>query len=619
VYATNVKLNGDYTNVVCAQGVGLSISYLLNEPATRGVTISVLSGTNAVRTIVVPAGGPGALLGTNSVAWDGLDYNSNGLPAGTYSVAVTAAAAGFTNWTQTSVDTNAGSYAFDPVAIAVDQNPGSRYFGRVFVSNAEPNTGGTNVGDGVGVLKLNADGSPGEESPTNWLATGGYDWAGDGFSPWKIRVSADDHVYVMDDTQEGPTPGTIYRWDPTFDTNSEASVLETNNLSGDILFVPSFALSGSGTNSQLWFADFLEPIIIPNGSKGVQRFNLTNGLCASNDTGTAVVGVAAGITGTNLDQSPVDVAIDSNQNIFVIQSIDDSPDSSPPVLKFPPYNPATNGGVAEMTPLWFAGNNAPSYEYASGIAVDSTSTHLAVAFGGDTNGSLGIFSAASGSLIATLDVGQNDPVTHKNTDCAWDAAGNVYTTRTYDDNTTPCVWRVYSPPGTNQALTVAPETLQVAAAPVQSPQITKIAESSGIVTITFTAGSNEPPSAFLVLGTAVITVPYSIISAATVSRVSSGVFQATFPASLAQQFYRIEIAAKVPPRISTLTMTNSTININFSASQADYPWYFTLQSAGAANGAFTNVPSASATQVSPGEFKFTTPLSAPSGFYRIRR
>jgi FlgD Ig-like domain len=621
VYATNIKLDGNYTNLVCAPGTGLSISYLLNEPATMGVTVSILSGANAVRTIAVPAGSPGALRGANSVTWDGLDSNSNNLSGGTYSVAVTAAATGFTNWTQTSVDTNAGNYVYDPVAIAVDQNQGSRYFGRVFVSNAEANTGGTNVGDGVGILKLNADGSPAEESPTNWITTGGYDWAGDGFSPWKIRISADDHVYIMDDNQEGnPLPGTVYRWDPTLATNAEQTVLSTTNFLDQDPFVPSFALSGSGTNSQLWWADYIETFSTdPNFSKGVVRYNLTNGICGSNDTGTIAVGTydyAGNLTGSNLDEAPRDVAIDREGNIDVIQ---DTNYISAAVLSFPAYNPASNGGAPEITPTWFVGNNDPNYAEPLGIAVNPASAQIAVAFQGSTNGSVKILSSTNGSLVANLDLGSGDSVTHVDSDCAWDAAGNVYVAR-YPNANAPGVWRVFSPPGTNQAVTVAPENFQVPGSPIQPPEITKIAESGGVVTITFTAASSEPTSAFLVLGASVVTGPYSAISGATVSSVSSGVFQATLPASLAQAYYRIEITTGVTtPRISTLTLSNNLININFTGSQADSPSNFHLQSASAPKGSFADVADASATQVGPGQFTFTTPVNAPFAFYRIRR
>ena len=71
VYATNIKLNGSTNNPTIVVGQNVSISYILNEPASAGVTIGILSGTNVVRTISVPAGNPGPTLGTNTVTWNG--------------------------------------------------------------------------------------------------------------------------------------------------------------------------------------------------------------------------------------------------------------------------------------------------------------------------------------------------------------------------------------------------------------------------------------------------------------------------------------------------------------------------------------------------------------------
>lgn len=630
VYATNVKLNGDYTNVVCAAGTGLTISYLLNEPATRGVTVNILYGNNPVRAITVPAGGPGALLGTNSVAWDGLDSNSNALPGGMYSVAVTAMATGFTNWTQTSVDTNPGNYVWSPEGIAVDQNRGSRYFGRVFVGNADVNTQGTNVGDSIGILKLNADGSPAEESPTNWLSTGGYDWSGGNASPWKLEISADDHVYVMDG---GSTPqGLVFRWDAVISTNSQQAVLQPDNLgSGGTVSPNGLAMYTSGTNSQLWIADYRAWLGFgPSGSEGAIKYNLTDGICATNDTGVSVVGTHdnadGSATGTNLDQSAYDLVLDKNQNIYVIQNINDPPDISARVLRFPAYDPSTNGGAPETVATWFAGTNDDSYNNAYGIAVDSTVTYVAVAIGGPKNGNgvLRILSAADGSLVTDLDTDTNTPDTHEDTACAWDAAGNVYVSRYYDppspEGVVEGMWRVFSPPGQNQSTTVAPETVQVIGSPVQPPVVTKITQSNGLVAMTFTAGIGEPPSSFSVLGASVVTGPYSAISGVSISTVSPGVFQATFSSSMAQAYYRIEIpSGVVAPRITSLALSGDSVTVNFGAGQADASWYFTLQSAGALHGRFADVSSTSATQVGPGQFKFVAPANGPSQFYRIRR
>src|SRR5689334_12443327 len=76
VYATAVKLNGAFTNVVAGPvtngATNVVISYVLNEPATAGVTVQVKLGTATVRTFTLSSG-PGTSKGTNSVTWNLLD------------------------------------------------------------------------------------------------------------------------------------------------------------------------------------------------------------------------------------------------------------------------------------------------------------------------------------------------------------------------------------------------------------------------------------------------------------------------------------------------------------------------------------------------------------------
>jgi hypothetical protein len=69
-----------------------------------------------------------------------------------------------------------------------------------------------------------------------------------------------------------------------------------------------------------------------------------------------------------------------------------------------------------------------------------------------SNGNLAIFNAADGTLITNISKASN----HDHTDVAWDNVGNVYDLDNFDSR-----WRVYSPPGTNQASTVAVEMIQV--------------------------------------------------------------------------------------------------------------------------------------------------------------
>src|ERR1035441_4250846 len=60
VYATKIKTNGGTTNLSPQPGSSLSISYILNEPASAGVTVQVLSGATAVRSISLAGGLAGA-------------------------------------------------------------------------------------------------------------------------------------------------------------------------------------------------------------------------------------------------------------------------------------------------------------------------------------------------------------------------------------------------------------------------------------------------------------------------------------------------------------------------------------------------------------------------------
>jgi len=102
-------------------------------------------------------------------------------------------------------------------------------------------------------------------------------------------------------------------------------------------------------------------------------------------------------------------------------------------------------------------------EYAYGVAVDPAARHVAVAVRGygpadqdggfvGTNGSVMVFDAAGGGLVARLD----GDSTNDFIGVAWDNVGNLYAT-----DLTASVWRAYSPPGANQATTPAVPVIQV--------------------------------------------------------------------------------------------------------------------------------------------------------------
>jgi hypothetical protein len=608
VYATHIRLNGGTTNIAAAAGDIISISFLLNEPASLGTTVQIRSGANVVRSLSFLPQTQGTLRGFNEITWDGTDGSGQAVAGGTYSVAVLARSSGYTNWTQTTSDTeDLNTYVLDGRGIAVDHNPASPYYGRIFVANSFPGQGGV-AGDTLGILKFNADTSDADEGVSS-ADTDGHAWTDAHTSPWKLMVSADDYVYVDD----MGTRGEIFRWDPTFSSNSMVAVLQTNNQPpGAILSGP--AITGAGTNTQIWMTDILTPTVYKwtvNGSM----------VCASNDTGSVIV--------TNTFTNFFDIALDPSANMYTCAYVRTDGDPSPRVFRYHAYDPSTNNGLPETNADWAVGAGDDTYAGASGIAVDPTGTYVAVAFEGpaglfSTNGNTKILWATNGALVANLDLGlvvQGD-ANHDDTDCAWDAVGNVY----YIDNYASR-WRAISPPGTNQATTVGLATIQLSGAPPPPPpsgtlKIVNITVLGSNVNIDFTAGTNDSAASFSIRAASTVNGVYSKI-AAVVTQVSPGRFHAVFPLGPATQYFRIVGQGTTPPpsqpAFTKITFNGANAVLTFSDNSGTAASAFTLLGASVVNGTYAPLSIAPITQTSPGVFQASVPLSGPAQFYRIRR
>ncbi len=450
VYATNIRVQNAYLG----QGDPLAISYILNEPASAGVVVEVLSDTNVFRTFSISSG-YGTLRGTNTIIWDGQDDFGTNIAKGSYSLRITAKSDGFTNWTQISDDENPGNYVYEPRSIAINCNSNSPFYGRVFVGNSHINPSrNTEPGDKVGILKLNADGSPAEEGE---FSTGDYPWAGDFFSPWKIEVSEDDKVYINDWTKNG----VVIAFDQLISTNYQI-VLSTNNwpiagvdtnsnttnysnLSGPFI-------TGSGTNTKVWMADisFNQNPDIAH-SVGIRRWDLTNnGATGPDDTGTTII--QAGF-GSDLNLYPYDVCVDKNGKIYVAQYRANPTDLAKKIFRFPAYD---DSGNPELTADWKAGD--PDYLVgAFGIAVNKDATLVGVAL--REGAALVVLDAETGTNVTTI----NPAFGHDRRDVAWDNVGNLYSVDNYES-----IWRAFSPPGTNQATTLGLQTFQVIDKPLLS-------------------------------------------------------------------------------------------------------------------------------------------------------
>jgi hypothetical protein len=579
VYPTNIKINGTLQGAASVgQGSGASISYLLNEPASLGVTIQILSGATVVRTLSIAGGSAGTTRGLNTVAWDGKNNSNAALAPGNYTVKISASSSGYLDWTAISNDNDPGMAAHYPWGMDVDKNTNSAYYGRVIVGSA--------AGSGpdparTGLYKMNADGSVADEG---WFGDAGYHTDDGGstatdqmpnaqaheswtWNPATIRIAEDDRIYWCD----GSAVGAIIAADILATTNQvvitsgtyvsapdfshwggphnyqdcpEVSMLDTSGYG-----LRQFDICNAGTtNAAIYLVDYGD---YPDW--GVWMWHLVGGQSDTNDTvGTQVVASSS----TDFPWTcAAGVSVDYNLDVFVSSGRHNATDTSTRVGLYTNWNSGvlpqpTNAeyagsmgyvlGNGPATPAWLVAN-PDAQPYVTSIydtVIDSRvhPTKVAVCMAnGDTaaggynghNGGIRVLNAADGSVVVT-----NLDIANWYNGVAFDNVGNVYGCSRSSNK-----WRVWSPPGANNATTPAVATLQVIAPPV----ITSITVAAGTATIHFTGAASDPASAFTLLSSGAVTPlsGYGPAAGASITG-SAGTYQATVTTSGTAQFYRIK-------------------------------------------------------------------------------
>jgi len=435
VYATDIKVNGSLSTITDPGSGPVTITYRLNQAATLGVTVNILQGTSVVASL-----SGGTNLGLNSVVWGATNSSGTVLSNGTYSLSVTAAASGFTNWQQISVDSNAGNYAFYPGGLAVNNNTNSPYYGRVLLGCGYANGSATNPisGDLIldGIYKLNADGSFADE--------GGFGYGGFSFDdagqtavgemppyyaavPWRLRAGEDDRIYMLDWSDEGA----IIAFDMQVTTNQvvidEGTAFGgalggahnyTNNLDiADIVYgIINFDVtSTTTTNAAVWLCDADYP------NWGIQMYHLVNGQSDTNDIGTQAV-----TTGYDLSLvSSGGCSVDNSLDIFCGQTRNHE-NSVYDVMEFTNWNdgilpPSSSGfnfaiGTYNGEVNWGYGcgvdavcTNDPSFEAVEDVVINSRTspTMVACALGaGDLNGIVNYTTNVTDELVTNTTTDQ---------------------------------------------------------------------------------------------------------------------------------------------------------------------------------------------------------------------
>ena len=189
-----------------------TIYFLLNESASD---VSIVYGNGAATNDL------GALSqGINSF---GLSYQSVGYT--NYSIVVTKAGAGSPS--QISVDATNNSI-YGPRGVAVNRNPRTGHFGRVYVCNANAGVGvpAPSQFTGRGMYILNADTSDALGRGTNSSLGGITLGSSTTYAPYRPFVGPDDSVYVGDSGGGGSGGGGASVWKADPDIISATPVFE---------------------------------------------------------------------------------------------------------------------------------------------------------------------------------------------------------------------------------------------------------------------------------------------------------------------------------------------------------------------------------------------------------
>lgn len=191
------------------------VSYILNENADVGVTAEVWKvGGGLVYS---------ESLGTQNAGSHSWNWNGSGYVAGDqYTIKIKPSATGYAGWTKISVDNPLNSF-YSPRGVDVNRDPGSKYFGRIYVGESAGGSPAAGVIRGAptqdGVYMLNADGTD-ADGQGNTARAGGVTW-GTASSPFRLTVGPENKVYLTDwsDSHSG-----LWVGDPDF--NTAVSVLD---------------------------------------------------------------------------------------------------------------------------------------------------------------------------------------------------------------------------------------------------------------------------------------------------------------------------------------------------------------------------------------------------------
>lgn len=451
---------------------GNTVSFVLNHPAA-GITV-LRDGGNPVTPAI-----DATAAGTKTFDMTGFS---------TYSIIVT----GNTTkaWTQYVPDGTDRNF-WHPDSVAINKNPASTNFGKVYVANnnlASPGTtgGGRVTTDGIYVLSAGGQAISGPH-------TGGVEMVSDGANytnPFKININPDDDcVYVAN----------LYD-DLAYSFNEDLSVatsLVDDSNKGANQYVGSIYATGSRAAGNLKVY-LLNPNYNDGERKGVIAYDIgNNATVAPNDLGTQMLGPDCFKDGTANVFYPSEIDRDSEGNWYT-SCYRATAGQAPDISKFD-----GSLGWPINTVVW---NSDGRHDYVRGIGVNEAGGTVATGRFVSGSGQVYFYSLADGTLQDTFDIGNIC------LDVAFDIAGNMVSV----DNSTEYA-RFWSPGGYSVATTKSDGTFELYTPPTLTVRADEDAEASeegsdpAVFTITRSKNLDENLAVhFTLSGTATSNVDYTV-------------------------------------------------------------------------------------------------------------
>ena len=378
-----------------------SLSYILNENADSGVTFQVCKANGEVVYSENHAKGETptdyAAKGKHTWTWNG----SGAEPGGTYTIKIAASDNGYTAWSMISVNSTFNNF-LQPRGVAVNTNPGSQYFGRIYVAeNGGKTTSGRTTTDGIYMVNADLTDAVGQGDTAR---TGGITWTtASTNTPYHVEVGPDDNVYVSGygDAQSGI-------WEASPDFNNAVPVLDNsgtpgtgNGVHGSIT---GFVVKGLGADRQIWTLDEdLSPVYscwrYDIGTK--QTFTTAPTLFYDTPFVTSTEDICAGKDGTFwMTQSRAGLAGRAETSLCLVD--------------------ATGKLVWRSVPDSWVDTLADPLRYAISVAYDPN--HDYVAIGSHDGGNIKIFDYNTKTVLATFCSASTSAYNYQ---VEFDAVGNL--------------------------------------------------------------------------------------------------------------------------------------------------------------------------------------------------